>query len=1554
MPRQRQQKQRGGAATIRFSVSGSYSGGAAGGGRIVTVPNPISLEDLRGRISIGEKATPISTDGKLWLVASVTGKPHKSFSSELVSIMRRSQHAFMSDTYDWFVLTKDGLADGNSISEFRYIIEKPSRPEAVPIGEHLGGAAAGAGASVAAASVGASVAAAPSAANKATKEATVRGAKAAVARAAEALKAAITENREVVYALDEIQYQERQYAADLERHKEYLAAASERSARAYLFATSWGRDAQQWKNTISGKKTSDMVQYDPASTKAVDVEYFKSVSSYRQAEERIGEAERNLETAKVQISEAKQILARTKETIKQREAEKQQADKALEQAQLELDALEVYDLEKYTRVFNTDSTLVDLYQRAKASTASSRDRVRLWKQVRSQLNTIAERVAKENIPTIKMLLGTFTSPVKNPSPINQDKLESYLATKKLQLLDGKDIFEFPNGSDHMRAMLGYQDILSKINPKYHRELDEFFITLSPMTAINWITGTTLFTVDTDDEIILFPITGFHLANSPNLTVVFTQDGVLTDNNGTPLDTSKLQREIAEERDTPATTYRYAGFSMYKKFLELPNKYYLPFFLYHMKFQQEEEQQTAELEAAAAAKAEANRLAAEQAVAAAAAAAAAAAKAQANAAAAAAKAQANAALQQYKNDMNRISDYYKNYMDTTFGVRGADRYNHPGLNCRYGLEIEFLSSSNRYVLANRVNSCMFNQNFPYFWRRHVDPFTDDYTQIFRTEKMLKNDDSFDQYSTFFLEAQQEYRAPSYRGSAKCENRGFAGFRIEKDGSVENDWEKYRGITIWQSGQKSDLIVTLPNGQTNYTERFTGLYASHCDIYRTQSLPFLTEYRLKEGQIWNLVPPLTNDSVNFWSENEMVSPILFNQAVYYPDFQKYPEYDFQYPDQYPVEKMKILPLGALAVDNIVNHMIGHSNAIAMNGCGFHVHISEYPKITDITLRKKVITGFVKLFWFFEPLLYSFHPYYRAATTFAQSLQSLFTYNEIIEDNNWERLWKDLVSNTHYSGTDRKEKGDRYLAVNLQNCKPGKIGTVEVRIGHSTFCSVFIQSWITLLQNIFRLAQGLVMQTQGDPDLEPDPHYYINSILKKNQNCIPDYVKVSSEIYNLRTADPAKIGPLNQGRPLHGFFIHSGNLAEDKKGKTGVLGKLIGLLYLFTSSEGIIKSIFPFINYYHASTSSWNCAINIDPFDLDSILKQINEHFERPTTDDTKVKLTDTWNYFDTVILGYDYFINRGKPNVDHECTTCSKNAAGACKAEFNNYNIPALNDASRFPQNEIHQKNETVLLRDYCPQGPNKTDYEGELARGKHKGKTQTELINYKISPAHRQSGGRRSKTNQVNSSNTNQMPSSKNPMFEAYGNPIQNKTVLDTNPKYAEPNQPVYDLRKGADPIRILNTKNGIRAAYINWMGEDDIDDKLTNIFTALLTQKILSFKELLELIEQKYADPCIFTIDTPEHNAAVEDEVRQRFKMSNQKLDAIKRVYREFANSKEKIGNNQKQTKFIKQKLYTRVNKNSKKPIKNNTTKKVRNKVTAIQKQNSVFINQPRQMGVAF
>ena len=100
------------------------------------------------------------------------------------------------------------------------------------------------------------------------------------------------------------------------------------------------------------------------------------------------------------------------------------------------------------------------------------------------------------------------------------------------------------------------------------------------------------------------------------------------------------------------------------------------------------------------------------------------------------------------------------------------------------------------------------------------------------------------------------------------------------------------------------------------------------------------------------------------------------------------------------------------------------------GLHIHLSEFP-IVDTASKINLVIGFIKLFYVFEPLIFSFFPEYRANSDFCQSLQSIFNRQEMI--NNDFALYNDLIDDdfdeanayddhSYIAGVNRKLRGQR----------------------------------------------------------------------------------------------------------------------------------------------------------------------------------------------------------------------------------------------------------------------------------------------------------------------------------------------------------------------------------------------------------------------------------------------------------------------------------------------------------------------------------------------------
>ena len=107
----------------------------------------------------------------------------------------------------------------------------------------------------------------------------------------------------------------------------------------------------------------------------------------------------------------------------------------------------------------------------------------------------------------------------------------------------------------------------------------------------------------------------------------------------------------------------------------------------------------------------------------------------------------------------------------------DEYYHYGIDCNYGIELEFMSNGSRSVIASRVNSCMMEQNDGQFFRSKsiLNPELNDSKNI--TAAAITDADN-DQWSMFMIEPLQNYHSNTMRGLAKCDNIGISGLRLKK--------------------------------------------------------------------------------------------------------------------------------------------------------------------------------------------------------------------------------------------------------------------------------------------------------------------------------------------------------------------------------------------------------------------------------------------------------------------------------------------------------------------------------------------------------------------------------------------------------------------------------------------------------------------------------------------------------------------------------------------------------------------------------------------------------
>jgi hypothetical protein len=148
----------------------------------------------------------------------------------------------------------------------------------------------------------------------------------------------------------------------------------------------------------------------------------------------------------------------------------------------------------------------------------------------------------------------------------------------------------------------------------------------------------------------------------------------------------------------------------------------------------------------------------------------------------------------------------------------------------------------------------------------------------------------------------------------------------------------------------------------------------------------------------------------------------------------------------------------------------------GHGFHLHVCEDRRPVqgqpawsiNSQPRKNMLIGFVKLFYIFEHFLFSLFPKYRSSSQWCRSYQSIFNFNEI-RNSSVNVIWDVLTGANNIIAQRQNGRDYRYISLNFKNCRVEPdgttgIGTIEFRIGHSTFDSEFIQAYINLIQNLF----------------------------------------------------------------------------------------------------------------------------------------------------------------------------------------------------------------------------------------------------------------------------------------------------------------------------------------------------------------------------------------------------------------------------------------------------------------------------------------------------------
>ena len=911
------------------------------------------------------------------------------------------------------------------------------------------------------------------------------------------------------------------------------------------------------------------------------------------------------------------------------------------------------------------------------------------------------------------------------------------------------------------------------------------------------------------------------------------------------------------------------------------------------------------------------------------------------------------------------------------------FQHPSLNSRYGIELEFFSSENRYVIANRINSCMFNNN-DLWWRNNFNAKFDINSNFpfSNGQRHLDTGSNFNEFSSFFVESALVYRTPSHRGEAICSNQGTAGLRIENDSSVEMS-NNGPGITAWSINVRNRHENTDIKGVGGtYNPNYKGLSSNVVNFSFPKNFPF-SQHTLKGNNEWNIN---SNSTFITKQQNELVTNVLTNDYIKYPLGIESQEREGEGEGEIPT-KEKYLPLGALLMDNFLNHLLSHQTVLFTQRCGFHVHLSEFSKIKDEGRRKQFIVGFVKLFYVFEPLLYSFHPIYRSRSDYAQSLQSIFTRDEI-RDGTEDQIWNDLAGIEYedympISGVPRK-RGQRYVALNLMNCRGG-IGTMEVRIGHVTFDTQFIQTYVNILQTLLKFNEYAINTYIR---LGKYPFTIHNSLLNID-GLIPYYcTKLSSDDYNEQeprespqdnnlhrsNTNNYKINRgfmnFNKFRPTHGFFDSCGYDPGDKEYKTSIISNQIKTFIFLTGSFAQLRLMTPYINYYHATedTSELKCWLNghhMNNIDFDNLNSERYSTVFQGTAPTEEQKNKEFINNFKPVLKDIHYI--PGSKYFNPECPTCEE--PRKCKPKYNNGKNFTKDEIISSPRiingNRDDRKNQAHLYRVDC-------------SGSRYYSKVQTELINYKIyddlrgvapqsqvavasgpgqilnfTQASTQASHRPFPTiSQLSQPSLRGVPlaSGHTSMFgpsrvyslggmgggktrtrrykvkgvrktrKMIGAGNEN-TNEDSRPAENEPyvNTSFYRVNEGAESISIRKNGTKVEAGYVNWVGEFMEDKGLTTIFNRLLDEKIISETTLDLLLENRYMDYYVFLKEEDYHKNKLKEELA-KFNITNDTIEKIRKVYVEFDKSRQQ--NKSSLSSTITTQTSTSTNTNNKKNTK--------------------------------
>jgi hypothetical protein len=814
----------------------------------------------------------------------------------------------------------------------------------------------------------------------------------------------------------------------------------------------------------------------------------------------------------------------------------------------------------------------------------------------------------------------------------------------------------------------------------------------------------------------------------------------------------------------------------------------------------------------------------------------------------------------------------------------------GLNCKYGIELEFQAcdtedNHTRYSIGNRINNCIVNQNSDDFYKYQFNlnnAITIRNQQIAQDANPLptiidrRNADTFNEWTNFLLEVNDGYHSSTHNGTPSLvPQRGQSGFKIEFDPGVR--FNTTHGLT---SRTYVDSASPIFPGALLHRTRFPdGWYTTTCNVND------ILQHLAGRGPHGTLIA----------NQLELVSPILVNEPF--------------------LLNGNILPLGYTMIDNMVNHLKTHSNVIFTQNDAFHIHLSKNQKTPPALrggpeLSQIEIVGFAKLFWLFEPLFFAGHPIYKSTNDIPgyQSLQSLFNYDEIQGGMPDDEIYRRLIREDGIApgaGRIRREiPGQyRYCALNVMNTLPHQIGTIEIRVGHSTMQSNLIQMNIQIYQLLFHLNLYFIHCKPNAGNVLYEHNTLLTSVIR---SCIPHYCRQTSAQYDVPPPNINNVISIppditNAGRPIKGFFKSCG----DNDYRTRIINNLgllftqltgaIELMTLYQSVINIWHSNMPpllgddktldSVNYpcYFSNTLNvvnFGCdrihqmgyrALTYEPLAPDVYSNAVLRRRRTPPGDSSTIPMVLSIMFRDYVLL------NPGVNTLDNPSKSCSTNIAlNRYPAQYN-VGLP-LTERNTLRQNVADNRSQTHVFTDDL----NPANHTGYIHQHQ---KSQTELLNFKISNG-QFLGGKKSKNKKIDNRRTKKRYKMYSGGF-SFGNDSKGIAPTNLSTPVIEYDLPVINLNKGKDGYNIKKDKSQFILYRTNNFTEIiTVDDLLSKIINELLQQHIISEEELVLMNKNNYIEIDLFVNDKFHNQLLSELSEIKGLSMDDAKLQKIKNVYK--------------------------------------------------------------------